>query len=230
MNRALNIRECFDAIHGIDKLEHYLPLYEFWMGKFVGKSPKILEIGVNFGGSAQLWRDFFGEGTQVVGVDADTSNARNKDADYMTLVHGDQGSEDFWDDFLTNYFDFDIIIDDGSHENSHQILTLVKTFNSLKDGGIYLCEDTHTSYYPNGIRVSNGGYKNPDSFIEYSKNIIDVLHEEHTRFAIGFGDFDGPKIPQNLLDVFRKTRGIHFYDSMVFIEKDLPYPFTRIKK
>ena len=230
MNNISRINDCFDSIQGIHKLEHYLPLYEFWFSKFVGKSPRILEVGVQYGGSSQLWYDYFGHNTKIFGVDIDISLARNKDASYMTLVEGDQGSEDFWNVFSKKYFNFDIIIDDASHENSHQIITLLKTFNLLKDNGIYWCEDTHTSYYPNGIRVSNGGYKNPDSFIEYSKNIIDVLHREHTKFAIGYGDFEGPQIPKELVDVFQKTRGIHFYDSVVVIEKGNPFPIKLLKK
>jgi DNA-binding transcriptional regulator WhiA len=57
---------------------------------------------------------------------------------------------------------FDLIIDDGSHEPAHQILTLEKTFNSLlEDKEIYLCKDVRTSYYK-GIRVSGGGLGNLD--------------------------------------------------------------------
>jgi hypothetical protein len=52
-----------------------------------------------------------------------------------------------------------------------QILTFEYLFLKLKEGGIYLVEDTHTSYWYN----YGGGLKKKSSFIEYSKKIIDSL-------------------------------------------------------
>lgn len=223
------IREMFDNLHNkCDKFEHYFPLYELWFSKFVGKSPKILEIGVQYGGSAEMWRQFFGEGTMIHGVDI---NPQCVETEYLKLTHGDQGDERFWNHtFIEKHNgDFDIIIDDGSHDNPHQITTLLKTYSLLKDGGIYWCEDTHTSYYHN-IRVRDGGYKNPNSFVEYTKNLIDVINERHTRHCIGHGDFTGPQVPQEFCDVYKHIQGIHFYDSIVVIEKGKPFEFSRITK
>lgn len=217
-----------DIFHNLtrkcDKFEHYLPLYEKWFGKFVGKSPRILEVGVQFGGSAEMWRKYFGEGTTVVGVDI---QRQIEDTDYLTMVIGDQGSDAFWHEFVKSYGDFDIIIDDGSHENPHQITTLKNTYSLLRDGGIYWCEDTHTSYYHN-IRVQDGGYKNPLSFTEYVKNCIDVLSEFHTSYCVGFGSFDGPKIPEEFTGLYGQLQGIHFYDSIVIMEKGKPFEFKRM--
>lgn len=211
-----------------DKFEHYFPLYEQWFSKFVNKSPKILEIGVQFGGSAEMWRKYFGPGTLVCGVDI---APRCKETEYLKLYVGDQGSEEFWDNtFLKNNIsNFDIIIDDGSHNNPHQILTLKKTFNLLKDGGIYWCEDTHTSYYPNNIRdIDDGGLLNPKSFIEYTKKLVDVVNQKHTRSAVDIGNFDGPKLDSELLVLHKNMQGIHFYDSVVVIEKGTPVNFNRV--
>lgn len=222
---ADDIQESFNStLNGVHKFEHYLPLYEKWFSNFVGKSPKILEIGVKYGGSAELWYRYFGEGTQVYGVDIDPKASNNE---YLTIIQGDQGSEFFWDENFKNLEDFDIIIDDGSHQSPHQILTLEKTFKLLKDGGIYWCEDTHTSYYLK--KYKNGGLKNPKSYIEYTKNLIDVLHQEHTKTQIHRGDFDGPQIEEKFLDIFSNIQGIHYYDSIVVIEKGIPFPFVEIK-
>ena len=99
-------------------------------------------------------------------------------------------------------------------------------FNLLKDGGIYWCEDTHTSYYHN-VRVSDGGYLNKKSFIEYSKQLIDVINSQHTHFAIGVGPTNGPHVDEKLVALYRKTQAIHFYDSVVTIEKGPPVNFQR---
>ena len=71
-----------------------------------------------------------------------------EETEYLKLFPGDQGSSEFWQNTFgdkSNFFD--IVMDDGSHENRHQIVTLTNIFHMIKDGGIYWCEDTHTSYY-----------------------------------------------------------------------------------
>jgi len=222
-----NLRNIFSTLEKrCDKFEHYFPLYEKWFEKFVGKSPKILEIGVYGGGSLEMWSKWFGPGTQVYGVDINKKCRKYNDKDNnINVIIGDQSSEKFWKEAFENIKDFDIIIDDGSHESPHQIQTLISTYNLLKDGGIYWCEDTHTSYYPNRL---DGGYKNPKSFIEYSKNVIDVLSDHHTRFAIGYGNLTGPYVDQKLVKLFNNIQGIHFYDSIVVIEKGPRLDFKRV--
>ncbi|MBS1564706.1 MAG: hypothetical protein JST39_09970, partial [Bacteroidetes bacterium] len=77
-------------------------------------------------------------------------------------------------------------------------------YSHVKDGGIYLCEDTCTSYW----YEYGGGLKRKGSFVEYSKNLIDRLYAWH---------FKSNKIQ---VDEFTEnTNSIHFYDSMVFFER-----------
>ena len=74
----------------------------------------------------------------------------------------------------------------------------------LNEGGIYLCEDNHTSYMdPN---YWGGGYKNPNSFIEYSKNFIDYIHSWYNL-----------EMPNN--NETKSIYGIHYYDSILVLEK-----------
>jgi len=77
-------------------------------------------------------------------------------------------------------------------------------FSHIKNNGVYLCEDLHTSYWPKW----GGGHKKSDTFIEYSKNFIDYLHAFHSK--------------QSSLKVNSFTRSadsIHYYDSIIVIEK-----------
>jgi len=208
-----------------DKFAHYFPLYEQYFGKFVGKAPRILEIGVQFGGSAEMWRKYFGAGTMVFGVDI---HPVCEETDYLKLIVGDQGSHEFWKKTFSDKQEFfDIVIDDGSHNNPHQIVTLVNTFGLVKDGGIFWCEDTHTSYYYK-VRVEDGGYKNPNSFTEFCKDLVDVINCKHAEYAIGVGPFSGPRVPPLLVSHFETIKGIHFYDSVIVIEKGDRPQFQRI--
>ena len=66
----VSLRETFFQLGTLcDKFEHYLPLYEKWFGKFVNRAPRILEVGVQFGGSAEMWYKYFGAETEIVGID-----------------------------------------------------------------------------------------------------------------------------------------------------------------
>ena len=83
-----------------------------------------------------------------------------------------------------------------------QVNTFEILFDHLKEDGIYTCEDLHTSYW----KFYGGGYKKKRSFIEYCKNLIDSLHAWHSRDI--------------KMDLFTETaHSLHFYDSMVVIEK-----------
>lgn len=213
-----------------DKFDHYFPLYEKHFNSFVGKSPRILEIGVRGGGSLQMWQKYFGEGTYVHGVDIDSKCKSHEDIDNnIHVTIGDGSDETFWEiNFKrAGIRNFDIIIDDGSHESPDQINTLKYTYQLLNDIGIYWCEDVHTSYYPNRI---DGGYNNPKSFVNYAKKLIDVANSHHTSFAIGHGEIDGPHVENSLIDLYNQIQGIYFYDSIVVIDKGPRFKFKRVVK
>lgn len=213
------LKQLFDDLdRASDKLEHYFSLYEKWFSPWINKSPKILEIGVQNGGDTEMWLKFFGPGTEITGVDIDP-RCISLSRPGINVIIGDQGDPCFWDTFSEK--DFDIIIDDGSHDNDHQILTLIKTFGLLKDGGLYWCEDCLTSYH---TKRKGGGVENPQSFIEFSKVLVDVLHHHH------FGQTTN-KLTTEVLDLFYETtQGVHFYDCIVVLEKGPRFQFNRLIK
>ena len=86
-----------------------------------------------------------------------------------------------------------------------QIATFEELFPRIDKNGVYLCEDLLTSYRPN----FGGGYKDPNSFIEYSKNFIDYIHAWHSH--------DKARLDVNPFT--RSARALHYYDSVLVIEK-----------
>ena len=46
----------------------------------------------------------------------------------------------------------------------------------LSDGGLYIVEDTHCSYWPG----FGGGFRAQKSFVEFSKDLIDRMHSWYT--------------------------------------------------
>ena len=64
---------------GSHKWSHYFPVYEAALGKYVGGPVKLLEIGVQMGGSLRMWRRYFGDQSVVVGIDIDPRCAEHDD-------------------------------------------------------------------------------------------------------------------------------------------------------
>jgi ubiquinone/menaquinone biosynthesis C-methylase UbiE len=209
-----SFRELFSEHEGnlIDKWDHYFEIYDKYFTKYRHQPVNILEIGISHGGSLQLWRKYFGEQARIFAMDIN-EDCRKLGQPNTTIFIGSQTDPVFLDKLAEETPMFDIIIDDGGHTMAQQKTTIEHLFRKVKDGGIYLVEDTHTSYW----HEFHGGYKNKNSFIEYSKNFIDALHEWHVH--------DGPAIPSN--DIMRNVNCISFYDSIVVFEKgERKKPFT----
>ncbi len=104
---------------------------------------KILEVGVATGASLVNWSEIeFVD--RVVGIDPgmDPCVEFNKKIDYTKH----DGYNHTTIEYLKNkYTNFDLIIDDGSHEWEHQQFFLENYYNLLSEQGILLCEDVYTS-------------------------------------------------------------------------------------
>lgn len=198
----------------IHKWAHYFEVYDRYFSRFRGQSPTILEIGVNFGGSLEMWRDYFGPGARIIGIDINPECAKLQEEGF-DIVIGDQADPKFWAEFRTRFPKLDLLIDDGGHEFHQQRVTFEQMFDHIKDDGVYFCEDMHTSY----IRSFRGGLRQPASFVEYCKGLIDELNA-HWSEEPGF----------------RKTRltsgakSVCFHDSIVVVEKGpVEPPYDLIK-
>lgn len=127
---------------GIWKWRHYFPVYEQYLARFIDKSPTLVEVGIYSGGSMGMWRDFLGESSNIVGIDIEPA-CKTYESPGVEVVIGDQGSREFWSDFRKHHPKVDIFIDDGSHDQKHQIITLEEMLPHLSPGGVFVCEDVH---------------------------------------------------------------------------------------
>jgi hypothetical protein len=189
----------------IDKWEHYFSIYENHFSRFRGNRPKILEVGVFHGGSLQMWKDYFGEGCQIYGIDIDPKCKSLEEEDIEIFI-GSQTDRDFLREIKNKIGTVDILIDDGGHTMEQQITTYEELFSLVSDNGVYLCEDLHTSYWSDW----GGGLKKNDTFIEYSKNFIDYINSHHWRES---SDVDGKPFANSV-------KSISYYDSILVIEKE----------
>jgi len=191
-----------------DKWYHYFDIYEHHFNRYVGKSPVIVEVGVQGGGSMEMWLNYFGPGVQVHGIDIDYQ-AVERCAHLPVKIHiGDQANPIFWTQFKEQVPHVDILIDDGGHTWMQQLVTLNEMLFHLADDGIYLCEDIHTSYRP------EYGRKGIPPFTESIKRLVDELNGRHWRHETQFT---------------RSVASMHLYESVVVIQRGHVNTQRRVK-
>jgi len=136
-----NLISLYNKLPKSDKGTTHCYIQKYYSDIFKNKNIKnIVEIGVNKGYSINLWSKYFGNNTNVYGVDI---NLKKIDPsiifdDNVNLIEKNAVSEDI-ENVVPD--DIDIIIDDGSHKLEHQIETFRLLFPKLKKGGIYIIED-----------------------------------------------------------------------------------------
>ena len=192
----------FEEHRCIDKNVDYFPIYEKWFSPYRCKDIVFVEIGVQNGGSAQMWKNYFGKDAKIIGVDINPK-CKELEEEQITIEIGSQEDKNFWAAFKEKYPRVDILLDDGGHTMNQQIITFCEMFPHIKDGGLYMCEDCGTSYW----KRFGGGLKNPSSFIEFTKDFIDQLNAPYTQGAVA------PTY------VSLNMGGIHFYGNIVIAEK-----------
>jgi hypothetical protein len=186
----------------IRKWEHYFPVYERHFGPWRGRTLTFLEVGVAHGGSLAMWRRFFGPLATVVGVDIDPKCRAHEENGVFVRI-GDQSDPRFLESLVEEFGVPDVVLDDGSHQMAHIHATFDALYPRMGKNGVYMVEDLHTAYWPD----FGGGLKEPGSFIERAKGLVDQLNADHSRGALAPDDFT------------RQTLSISFYDSMVVFEK-----------
>ena len=202
----------------IHKWDHYFEIYEKYFSKYLDKDVVILEIGISHGGSLQMWKKYFGNRVKIYGVDINPE-CKKLEEENIKIFIGSQDDAAFLQEIKKSIPQPDILIDDGGHTMSQQITTFIALYDHVKDDGIYLCEDTHTSYWYS----FHGGLRKRSSFIEFSKRLVDKLYAWHME--------DPNELPVDSFTM--NTKGIHFYDSIVVFEKgkrEKPFHLQRGKE
>jgi hypothetical protein len=196
----------------VTKWAGYFDVYHRHLQRFRGAPVTVLEFGVFHGGSLQMWRHYFGPQARVVGVDIQAV-CKSFEEEGIAIRIGDQEDRVFLRRLVVEFGPFDVVIEDGGHHMGQQIATFEEVFPHMRDHGVYVAEDLHTSYWDE----YGGGYRRPGTFIEYSKLLVDRLNAWHTR------------TPEQLSvdDFTLQARSMHFYDSMLVIERK---PFEEPRK
>ena len=202
-----------------DKWSLYLDEYNRLFSTYQYSHPSILEIGVQNGGSLEIWSNFFGDTSTIVGCDI---NPKCQDLQFessnIKLVVGDINDTTTRKGISAYATSFDIVIDDGSHVNSDVIDAFCNLFPLVNDGGIYVVEDLHTSYW----HEFGGGLFNKQSAYAFFKALIDICNSEHWGTHIApnvYLSALGFNIPAETLETFQHIHSIEFLNSMCVVRK-----------
>lgn len=159
-----------------DKWTIYLTEYDRILDSYRDKQVRLLEVGVQNGGSLEIWSKYFPNAVKIIGCDINLDCKKLfYDDPRISVIVGDANSEEIRSDIFKCSPQFDIFIDDGSHTSKDIILSFVKYFELIADNGVYIAEDIHCSYW----QEFGGGLFDPLSSISFFKRLADIASYEH---------------------------------------------------
>ena len=204
-----------------DKWSIYLDVYQRVFQPFEKEPVRLLEIGVQNGGGLEIWARHFRNGRQFVGCDIDPRCAALRfDDPRISVVVADANSDEAEQAIASACERFDIVIDDGSHVSSDIVKSFARYFPRLVEGGVFLAEDLHCSYW----REFGGGLFDPMSSIAFFKRLADVVNHEHWGVAGARGDvlrsfFDGYGCSMDE-EVLSTIHSVEFCNSICVVRKE----------
>jgi len=190
----------------------YTPHYERHLSHLKNASFTLFEIGIGGyansgegGASLRMWKEFFPR-AQILGLDIEDKSF--VDAERIRSYVGSQVDEELLHRIVAEADNLQVVIDDGSHRSEHIVQTFAMLFPLLPLGGIYVIEDTQTSYWE-----KYGGsldLDTPGTSMNMVKQMLDGLNYEE------YAPHDYEPTYSELHVV-----GVHAYHNLVFIEKGL---------
>lgn len=213
-----------------DKWEHYFDIYDPLTGNRYATPVSYFEIGVQNGGSLEVARLLFGQQAAILGLDIDPRCARlEQDKVANRVFIGSQADEAVLNQVLRYCPSLDIVVDDGSHIQSHMVFSFLKLFPALSLGGIYIIEDTHTNY----------SAEHQDAFFglglyDYFKGLSERLNLDFMDASLRQSRYKLPRDkrpPRSIAaDICRDIFSIEFFDSVIAIRKKSKVEPLRIRR
>lgn len=203
-----------------DKWSIYLNVYNELLSRYKKNEINLFEIGIQNGGSLEIWGKYFENAKLFVGCDIDQNCAQLefKDERIKVLV-GDANSADVVARVNSIASDFQIIIDDGSHTSRDIILSFLNYFEKLSDEGLYIIEDLHCSYW----KEFDGGVFDLCSSMSFLKKIADAINAEHWGVNYSseeiFKNFEQKYQLKVNKEIFLNIHSIEFFNSICVIRK-----------
>ena len=156
--------------------EMYFPHFE----KFKNKKMNILEIGMYLGSSLKMLQEYFPNAT-IHSIDIDKRYLNKNHGKRIKTYDCSQVDLPRFDSIFKDT-KFDIILDDGSHQTLHQLISLGHMFKYLNKNGIYVCEDLHTSLNPGYCNTKISALNVLSEYVNSKKIKSEVISKENTDY------------------------------------------------
>lgn len=199
--------------HGTDKWNHhwYTDKYEKILSRFKNSPIKLLEIGVGGyefpdrgGQSLRMWKEFFPKG-QIYGLDFYDKSQLEEPR--IQIFKGSQSDDSVLNEIKNAAGELHVVIDDGSHKCFDQIASFKNLFPWIDANGVYIIEDTETSYWPD-YGGNNKWLGDPLTCVNYFKSLCDGLNHETIASEV--------MTPLPFIDMIES---ITFYRNIIAIQK-----------
>jgi hypothetical protein len=204
---------------GSDKFgaHFYTPIYHRLLGHLREHPIRLLEIGIGGyetpkagGASLRMWAEYF-PFAKIVGLDIAKKDMSLSPR--VTTVVGSQTDLDLLQRIINEHGPFDIVIDDGSHMVDHVLTSFTFIYPRLPPAGIYIVEDTQTSFHP-GAGGSPAGHA---TIFSLASSLTLAMHRRE--------GYDTTLDQENLAEFGEITESISTYRNLiVFHRGDNTYP------
>jgi len=138
-----NLKDLYQNHFGkvTQKWSIYFDQYEEKLRPYKELPIKFFEIGIENGGSLEIFSKYFLNAELILGCDINHDCAKLEyEKPNTKVVIGDANKESIKNEII-KYSKFDIIIDDGLHAVSANLNSLIFSINSLRENGVFVVED-----------------------------------------------------------------------------------------
>jgi beta-1,4-mannosyl-glycoprotein beta-1,4-N-acetylglucosaminyltransferase len=146
--------------------------YEEVFNEYKNQNISLLEIGIQGGASLKLWKEYFVNSKNIVGIDISENNVHQnyKNINGVEYFYGNAYS----DQISEKFSNFDIIIDDGPHTLDSQLDCILKYLPKLNTNGILVIEDVQDIEFISKFIEYVKIYENDNSNSFYKLETIDL--------------------------------------------------------
>jgi hypothetical protein len=191
------------------KYNNYGKYYEKYLNNYINKQIRYLEIGVSRGESLYAMHEYFNNAEVIVGIDRNPySITFEKSQNNIFIEIGKQNNELFLKRVNDKYGNFDIVIDDGTHELDDILVSFNTLFPLLNDKGVYIIENT----------------VNIRDYLYFFHNLVRYKNKSTNDYGDNNSIVDPDKINMKTNNILEYSLGdIIFTNAAIIIYKDVKY-------
>jgi len=209
---AMGLESCFYNIetHSL-KVDTYFENYESAFERIKKTNLVVVETGVLDGGSLKMWHTFFGSTSRIIGIEKNPSAVELRSLGFEIFIADQESTADL-EKVFEEIGPVDIFIDDGGHTAKGQIVSSLVAAKYVKDGGVIIVEDTHSSF------ASDFGMPHKYSFANWVHQVADLMDQA---YLVNKGQQDQKslkKYPAELLEFVSNVHEIRKFRSMTIFE------------